>query len=100
MQNVGKDLHPGSGQGPVHQDGDLSKPAYLLTVEETLRELNTDPDTGLTEEDAKARLQKAGLNELQGGGGVSPAKILAGQIFNAMVLVCLAALCSLVIVLF
>jgi Na+-exporting ATPase len=74
----------------VHQpaaDGELSKPAYLLSVEEALRELNADPDRGLTEEDAKARLQNAGPNELQGGGGVSPVRILAGQIFNAMVLV-------------
>ncbi|KAA8907824.1 putative P-type Na+-ATPase [Sphaerosporella brunnea] len=91
MQNGGKDLHPGSGQGPVHQgipaNGELSKPAYLLSVEEVLRELNADPDTGLNEADAKTRLQKAGLNELAGGGGVSPMQILAGQIFNAMVLV-------------
>jgi Na+-exporting ATPase len=98
MQNGGKDLHTRGGKGSVcHQatpGGELSKPAYLLSVEEALRELSADPDSGLSEEDAKARLQKAGLNELQGGGGASPLRILAGQIFNAMVLVRWPLICN------
>lgn len=111
MQNDGSHLHPRSGQGPLHHEQekqqavdrngngpaaaesrpkgplDLSQDAYLLTAEDAVRELKTDPDRGLTEDEAKARLQIAGLNELAGGGGVSIGRILAGQIFNAMVLV-------------
>lgn len=75
-------LHPPGGGGQL-----LSRPAYLLTAEETARELTTDPDNGLTEQAASERLQQYGLNELQGGGGVSVVRILMGQIFNAMVLV-------------
>jgi hypothetical protein len=84
MQKNGTNLHTGSGQGPLHQ---LSNPPHLLTAEEALHELCTDPESGLTEVEAKARLQQTGPNELQGGGGVNPLRILAGQIFNAMVLV-------------
>lgn len=96
MQDGGSHLHPRSGQGPLPNSDQgaaqstpfaLSKDAYLLTTEEVIRELNTDPDHGLTEAEAKERLAKAGPNELAGGGGVSIARILAGQIFNAMVLV-------------
>ncbi|KAI5845384.1 hypothetical protein BZA05DRAFT_408351 [Tricharina praecox] len=91
MQDGGQDIHPRSGQGPVHpgpgSDTQLQTPAYLLSAAEVLRGLNVDPDNGLTEEEARARVQTAGPNELAGGGGVSPLRILAGQIFNAMVLV-------------
>lgn len=98
MQNGGSHLHPRSGQGPLpdsqqQQKGapagalQLSKDAYLLTTEQVVQELNTDPDRGLTEAEAKSRLTQSGPNELAGGGGVSIGRILAGQIFNAMVLV-------------
>lgn len=97
MQDDGKDLHPRSSQGPLHQQihrpagpgavPQLSKPAHLLSVDDVLRELATSPDDGLTADDAQARLAAAGPNELEGGGGISPLRILAGQIFNAMVLV-------------
>ena len=100
MQNDGKDLHPRSGQGPLHQHPQpnhrpagpsavpqLSKPAHLLSADDVVRELATNPDDGLTADDAQARLAAAGPNELEGGGGISPLRILAGQIFNAMVLV-------------
>lgn len=71
---------------------ELSRLPYLLTADEVARELNTDPDSGLSEEEAKSRLTKAGLNELEGGGGVSAGRILAKQIFNAMVLILIAAM--------
>lgn len=100
MRNDGKDLHPRSGQRPLPQHPQqnpppaeagaapqLSKPAYLLSIDEVVRELGTNPDDGLTAADAQARLAAAGLNELESGGGISPLRILAGQIFNAMVLV-------------
>lgn len=65
----------------------LSQAAYLLTAEEVVRELTTDPDNGLSVQEANNRLQQFGLNELDAGGGVSVLRILMGQIFNAMVLV-------------
>jgi len=73
-------VHQGSG-------AQLRTPAHLLSAAEVVRGLNVDPDNGLSEEEARARVQIAGPNELAGGGGVSPLRILAGQIFNAMVLV-------------
>ena len=75
------------GAGGGHRWQQLSRDAYLLTADEVLRELQTDPDSGLSEATAKSRLAESGLNELEVGGGVNPMRILMGQIFNAMVLV-------------
>ncbi len=44
---------------------DLNKPWHALTIEETLRVLGTDPNTGLTPEEAKRRLELYGYNELK-----------------------------------
>lgn len=90
MNNGVEDLHPRGREGPVPLE--LSRLPYLLTADEVARELNTDPDCGLTEEEAKSRLTKYGLNELEGGGGVSAGRILMKQIFNAMVLILIAAM--------
>lgn len=100
MQNDASHLHPRSREGPVPEQGrkdgaapagaawqSLSSDAYLLDADQVVRELKTDPDSGLSEDVAKTRLAEAGLNELQGGGGVSVVRILMGQIFNAMVMV-------------
>lgn len=66
---------------------ELKAEPYLLTADEVASQLATDPDNGLSEQEAQSRLAKFGLNELQGGGGVSAGRILMKQIFNAMVLV-------------
>lgn len=94
MQNDAPHLHPGSREGPLPPAAagprgkwTLSQDAYLLSPDQVLSELVTDLDTGLSESAAKERLSDVGLNELQGGGGVSVVRILMGQIFNAMVLV-------------
>ncbi|BGP42642.1 P-type ATPase [Rhodotorula kratochvilovae] len=60
---------------------------FLLKSKEVETRLETSLDDGLTKSEAEARLKRNGPNELQGGGGVSPWKILAGQVCNAMVLV-------------
>lgn len=68
-------------------------PFFLLSVNETAKRFETDPENGL-KESAVAPLQaRDGPNELSGGGGVNPWSILAAQILNAMMLVlviCLA----------
>lgn len=65
----------------------LSQPAHTLSPEDACRELSVDPEEGLFSNEAKARLEKYGLNELQGGEGVSMVKIVIRQIANAMMLV-------------
>ncbi|HHE71062.1 MAG TPA: ATPase, partial [Chloroflexi bacterium] len=44
---------------------DQSKQWHALSIEEVLRILKTDPQTGLTSEEAKRRLDEYGPNELQ-----------------------------------
>lgn len=90
MQNGVEDLHPRSREGPVPLE--LSNPPHLLSADEVAQQLQTDPDNGLSDEEAKSRLTKFGLNELLGGGGVSATRILMKQIFNAMVLVLIMAM--------
>jgi hypothetical protein len=71
----------GSGASP------LSQPAHSLTPDAVLSELQSKLEDGLTNEEAKARLQQYGPNKLDEGEGVSMIKILVGQVANAMMLV-------------
>ena len=52
---------------------------YQLTREEVIEELQTDPAVGLSEEEARRRLEKYGPNELKEGEGINPWKILLSQ---------------------
>lgn len=72
-----------SGQG----DEATSRLPHELTFEELAKEIGADTADGLTAEEAKLRLTKYGKNELDGGEGVSPFKILLRQVANAMTLV-------------
>lgn len=90
MQNVSKDIHPRSREGSLPLE--LSNPAHLLPANEVVQQLQTDPDNGLSNEEAQSRLTKFGLNELLGGGGVNAGQILMRQVFNAMVLVLIMAM--------
>lgn len=65
----------------------LSQPAYCLSYQDVLNELSTNADEGLSSSEAKRRLDEHGHNELEGGEGVSFAKIVIRQIANAMMLV-------------
>lgn len=65
----------------------LSHPAHSLTHEKVLSELSTNADEGLSSGEAQKRLEEHGPNELEGGEGVSFAKIVIRQIANAMMLV-------------
>lgn len=89
MRNVPQDLYPRGREGSVLLE--LSAPAYLLTTREIILQLATNPEDGLSEVEAKSRLTRYGLNELESGVGVSATGILMKQIFNAMVLVNLSS---------
>ncbi|KAG2420933.1 calcium-transporting ATPase [Aspergillus terreus] len=61
---------PGSGAAP------LREPAHTLPYDVVIRELNTHLDDGLSEDEARRRLQQYGPNKLDEGEGVSVVKIL------------------------
>ncbi|KAJ5657572.1 uncharacterized protein N7484_001221 [Penicillium longicatenatum] len=70
----------------------LSSPPHNLTFEDVINELGTNSDDGLTTENVKQRLEKYGQNMLEGGEGVSFAKIIIRQIANAMMLILIIAM--------
>ncbi|EQL34682.1 Na+-exporting ATPase, variant [Blastomyces dermatitidis ATCC 26199] len=74
------------------EKGLLSLPAHSLSYDTVIRELGTDPEDGLSIEEAKRRLETYGPNQLEGGEGVSIVKILVSQVANAMMLVLIMAM--------
>ena len=78
----GMDSHV-SGQS----NNPLSAPAHALAHDQLSSELDTDPLSGLSPAEAKARLEKYGRNELGEAEGPQPLKIVAAQVANAMTLV-------------
>ncbi|KAJ6021180.1 hypothetical protein N7540_006684 [Penicillium herquei] len=70
----------------------LSHPPHYLTYEDVINQLGTNPDDGLTSNEAKERLEKYGENMLEGGEGVSFAKIIIRQVANAMMLILIIAM--------
>lgn len=81
----------GAEDPSAHVSGQANEPLsglpHTLTVEQTLSEIGTDSNNGLSPSEAESRLQKYGPNELDDGPGVSPVKILIRQVANAMTLV-------------
>ncbi|GAA5829224.1 hypothetical protein JCM3766R1_001026 [Sporobolomyces carnicolor] len=65
---------------------------FLMQPKEVAHKLDTSLEDGLKDGEVKTRQQRDGPNELAGGGGVSVWSILAGQVFNAMVLVLVACM--------
>jgi Na+-exporting ATPase len=65
----------------------LSLPAHALSCREIEEELDANLEEGLSVEECKRRLKLYGRNELDGGLGVQPVKILVRQVANAMMLV-------------
>jgi Na+-exporting ATPase len=74
-----------SGDTPGHPY--LSNPPHYLTYDAVINELGTNSDDGLTATEARQRIEKYGENMLEGGEGVSFAKIIIRQVANAMMLV-------------
>jgi Ca2+-transporting ATPase len=64
---------------------------HTQTVEQVLKELNTDPVAGLTEAEISQRTAQYGPNELIERGGKHPLKILWQQFTSTMVLILIAA---------
>jgi len=64
---------------------------HLQNIESTLAALQTQPETGLSQTEADARLTKYGRNELVEKGGRTPLKILWEQFTATMVLILIAA---------
>ena len=85
-----------TGEAPDHVSGQsnkpLSAPPHTLPGDDFLNELKANITTGLSSDEAKARLEEYGPNELDDGPGVQPLKILIRQIANAMILVNLSIL--------
>ncbi len=65
--------------------------AWALGVEEVIRSLKTDPEMGLSEEEAKRRLEKYGKNTLEKKRSISTWKILLNQFASPLILILLVA---------
>lgn len=70
----------------------LSLPAHALSQATVIAEIKANADDGLPVNDAKARLEEYGPNELGDEAGVSYGKILLRQVANAMTLVLILAM--------
>ncbi len=77
-------------QSPAQAAG-TSGDWHLVPVEDLLKSYGTDPAVGLSAEEAAARLEKYGPNELAEGGLKSPWRILWEQLSDVMVLILIGA---------
>ena len=64
---------------------------HTKSIEETIDALDTNPEQGLSTEEAQARIEKYGRNELEERGLRSPWVVLAGQFTEIMVIILLVA---------
>ncbi|WP_299821356.1 HAD-IC family P-type ATPase [uncultured Pontibacter sp.] len=69
---------------------DQKYPYYSIAVDETLQKLDAKKE-GLTEEDAKQRLEQFGPNELTGSEGVNPVLLFLRQFKDFLILILLLA---------
>lgn len=67
-----------------------ANPWHTLNVEKTLRELDSNPEMGLTSQQVAERLQQYGSNELEETAGRSSWEILLDQFKNIMLLMLIA----------
>jgi len=64
---------------------------HLMDVSQILKELNTDPQNGLTSQEVENRIEKHGYNELKKEERVSPLAIFTNQFKNVLILILLIA---------
>ncbi|KLU82150.1 hypothetical protein MAPG_01226 [Magnaporthiopsis poae ATCC 64411] len=72
----------------------LSRPAHALACEEAIKELNANPEDGLSIGEAKKRLEEYGRNEFGEQKGVQPLHVFIAQVANAMTLVLILAMAA------
>ncbi len=77
---------PGDGIGVTGIDESVASP-WLETPDQVATRLATDLEHGLGESDAALRLQRHGRNELLAAERPTPARLLARQFVNTMVLI-------------
>src|SRR3990170_6107426 len=65
---------------------------HSMETEQVLKELNTDPHHGLTEDEIKRRLEKYGYNELKKEEKVSPFILFINQFKNILIIILLVAI--------
>jgi len=70
----------------------MTAPAHALAVDQVVDELKANVEVGLSDDEAKRRLEEYGRNEFGEQKGVQPVKIFIGQIANALTLVRLPCL--------
>jgi Ca2+-transporting ATPase len=64
---------------------------HSIEPAQVLKELNTDPHKGLTEDEVKRRLEKYGYNELKKEEGISPFTLFINQFKNILIIILLIA---------
>jgi P-type Na+/K+ transporter len=72
---------------PVRSEQNYSKQPFLLEVEQLVKELQTNLETGLSASQVRQYQEKYGGNKLDGDGGIPWYALLMKQIANAMILV-------------
>ncbi|UNI19565.1 P-type ATPase [Purpureocillium takamizusanense] len=72
----------------------MTAPAHALAIEQVVNELKANIEVGLSDEEAKRRLEEYGRNEFGEQKGVQPVKIFIGQIANALTLVLILAMAA------
>ncbi|MFH0851860.1 MAG: HAD-IC family P-type ATPase, partial [Candidatus Peregrinibacteria bacterium] len=65
---------------------------HTLTAEQTLQVLHTPVQSGLSDAEAKRRLQEYGTNELKKADGISPWRILFEQCKNVLIIILVLAI--------
>ncbi|MDH5203458.1 MAG: HAD-IC family P-type ATPase, partial [Nitrospirota bacterium] len=64
---------------------------HAMEVGQVLKELNTDPHSGLSSEEIRSRLEKYGYNELKKEERISPLSIFVNQFKNILIIILLIA---------
>ena len=67
------------------------RPWYEQSVEEVSRNLSTDPEKGLSPDEARARLEKYGPNELEQKKSTTVFQMFLSQLKDYMVIILIAA---------
>ncbi len=77
-------------EGPVERYS-LTAPAYRLTAQAVIEQLETDPQTGLTQAETEQRRRRFGANLLQEQGGAPWYQLLLRQFTDLLIVVLLVA---------